>query len=308
MQELDQAITLFPDKRVLCTGLKGDIHFLKDEPEEAAGSYRTWLDNAKSDEEKVNAVFCLKNVDILKGRPEEALMRLKSYQKLYEKTDPVEFHYVRGFACLSSQRPELALEEFKKAYALVPESEVDRKREPYFWEAIAQLEMGNLPEAEKLTREIDHLTPEPIRKSGGYFILYLRGRLALARKNLPDALKLLDEAVAHCPGENYYAALGTWKINPLCLNGLASACLEMGDVDNALKNYEKITLLTCTRYYWGDIYAKSFYNLGKIYEQKGLKTKAAENYEKFISLWKDCEPRFRPVVDDARKRLAGLNQ
>ena len=37
-----------------------------------------------------------------------------------------------------------------------------------------------------------------------------------------------------------------------------------------------------------------------------LKSKAAENYEKFISLWKDCEPRFRPLVEDARKRLAAL--
>jgi tetratricopeptide (TPR) repeat protein len=92
----------------------------------------------------------------------------------------------------------------------------------------------------------------------------------------------------------------------LNLHNLASACFEMGDVDNALKNYEKITLLTPGRLYWGDLYARSYYNLGKIYEQKTLKSKAAENYEKFISLWKDCEARFRPLVDDARKRLAAL--
>ncbi len=105
---------------------------------------------------------------------------------------------------MASQMPELALEEFKKADALVPESEVPKKREGYFWEAVAQLEIGNLPEAEKLSGEIDRLIPGFMRKAKGTFILYLRGRLALARKNLPDALKLLDEAVAHCPGENYY--------------------------------------------------------------------------------------------------------
>ena len=60
---------------------------------------------------------------------------------------------------MASQMPELALEEFKKADALVPESEVPKKRERYFWEAVAQLEIGNLPEAEKLTREIDRLIP-----------------------------------------------------------------------------------------------------------------------------------------------------
>jgi tetratricopeptide (TPR) repeat protein/TolB-like protein len=306
IQELDQAITIRPDKRLVYTANKGDIYYYKDDPEEAVGSYRTWLDHAKSDEDKMGAVWCLNCVDILKGRPEEALARLKSYQKLFEKTDPLAFHYNEGFAYMASRMPELALEEFKKAYALVPESEVGEKRAGYFWEAVAQFEIGNLPEAEKLTREIDRLTPESIRKAEGHVILYLRGRLELARKNLPDALKLLNEAVARCPGENYYGS--NFHINALCLDGLASACLEIGDVDNALKNYEKITLLTISRYSWGDLYAKSFYNLGKIYEQKGLKSKAAENYEKFISLWKDCEPRFRPLVEDARQRLEAASR
>jgi serine/threonine protein kinase/tetratricopeptide (TPR) repeat protein len=300
-QELDQAITIRPDK-TLYTGWKGDIFYYKDDPEEAARFYRTWLDNTKNDQEKAGAVKSLICIDILKGRPEEALIRLKSYQKVFEKIEPLYLHFDKGFAYMASQMPELALEEFKKADALVPESDVPNKRERYFWEAVAQLETGNIPEAEKLTREIDRLIPGFMRKSNSS-IPYLRGRLTLARKNLPDALKLLDEAVAHCPGET----VGGWgEPNAFYLDSLASAYLEMGDVDNALKNYEKIALFTYGRKDWGDLYARSFYNLGKIYEQKGLKSKAAENYEKFISLWKDCEPRFRPLVDDARKRLAAL--
>ena len=55
---------------------------------------------------------------------------------------------------------------------------------------------------------------------------------------------------------------------------------------------------------YGDIYARSYYILGKIFEQKGWQGKAIENYDKFLSLWKDADP-FIPEVDDARKRLAG---
>ncbi len=56
---------------------------------------------------------------------------------------------------------------------------------------------------------------------------------------------------------------------------------------------------------FGDIYTKSFYMLGKIYEQKGWKGKAIENYEKFLDLWKDADPGIAEL-EDARKRLAEL--
>ena len=48
-QEMDQAITLDPDRKPRYAGEKGDIFYYKDEPEEAAGFYQTWLDNTKSD-------------------------------------------------------------------------------------------------------------------------------------------------------------------------------------------------------------------------------------------------------------------
>ncbi len=83
------------------------------------------------------------------------------------------------------------------------------------------------------------------------------------------------------------------------------AYYKMGDLDKAQEEYEKITSLTTGRIYYGDIYAKSFYMLGKICEEKEWKGKAIEHYEKFLSLWKDADPGL-PEVDYAKKRLAGL--
>jgi DNA-binding SARP family transcriptional activator len=45
--------------------------------------------------------------------------------------------------------------------------------------------------------------------------------------------------------------------------------------------------------------------LGKIYEQRGYKGKAIENYEKFLNLWKDADPGIAEV-EDAKDRLAGV--
>jgi tetratricopeptide (TPR) repeat protein len=54
-----------------------------------------------------------------------------------------------------------------------------------------------------------------------------------------------------------------------------------------------------------DIYAKSFFMLGKIYKLQGNTVKAIEHYEKFLDLWKDADPGIAEV-DDTRERLAGL--
>ncbi len=66
-----------------------------------------------------------------------------------------------------------------------------------------------------------------------------------------------------------------------------------------------ITALTQGRRAYGDIYAKSFYMLGNIYEQQGHNAKAIVQYDKFLDLWKDADPGL-PEVADARERVAGL--
>ncbi len=86
---------------------------------------------------------------------------------------------------------------------------------------------------------------------------------------------------------------------------LALAYYKAGDIDKAEEHYKKIISLTTGRIFHGDIYAKSFYMLGKIYEQKGWKGKAREQYEKFLDLWKDADPGIAEV-EDAKKKLAGL--
>jgi tetratricopeptide (TPR) repeat protein len=88
----------------------------------------------------------------------------------------------------------------------------------------------------------------------------------------------------------------------LFLNPLAFAYYKSGNLEKAIEEYERIASLTTGRFQYGDIYAKSFYMLGKICEQKGWEGKAIDNYEKFLSLWKDADPGIAEV-EDARKRL-----
>jgi tetratricopeptide (TPR) repeat protein len=93
----------------------------------------------------------------------------------------------------------------------------------------------------------------------------------------------------------------------LYTDSLGLAYYRKGDLENAQKVYESVSSLTTGRSSYGDIYAKSFYMLGKIYEEMGWKGKAIENYEKFLELWKDADPGLSEV-DDAKSRLSSLTQ
>jgi tetratricopeptide (TPR) repeat protein len=86
---------------------------------------------------------------------------------------------------------------------------------------------------------------------------------------------------------------------------LAIAYNRSGDIDKSEEIFRQIGQLTTGRLYFGDIYVKSFYKLGKIYEQKGWAGKAIEHYEKFLDLWKDADPGLAEV-EDAKKRLSSL--
>jgi tetratricopeptide (TPR) repeat protein len=133
---------------------------------------------------------------------------------------------------------------------------------------------------------------------------HLAGKIELEKENFPQAIEFFKEALSLLPFQ-YHSISGINNEHALYLDSLALAYHKTGELDKAKEEYEKITRLTTGRLYYGDVYAKSFYMLGKIFEQKGWKGKAIEHYEKFLELWKDADPGL-PEVDDAKKRLAAI--
>jgi tetratricopeptide (TPR) repeat protein len=47
--------------------------------------------------------------------------------------------------------------------------------------------------------------------------------------------------------------------------------------------------------------------MAEIYERRRELQKAAAHYARFAELWKDCDPEFRPLVEEARRRMAKGN-
>ena len=136
---------------------------------------------------------------------------------------------------------------------------------------------------------------------------YVQGIIDLERRNLASAVEHLERAVSFLPAQMWPSDYYRWSEldHAMYMWALAEAYYRSGDLETAQAQYEGIGRLTSGRLWWGDLYAKSFYMLGKIAEKRGWPGKAIENYERFLELWKAADPGL-PEVEDAKKRLASL--
>ncbi|MFQ5629297.1 MAG: protein kinase, partial [bacterium] len=90
---------------------------------------------------------------------------------------------------------------------------------------------------------------------------------------------------------------------------LSSCYVKLGHMDKAIDVLQRLQVKRL--YYIPRIdlrpfyYSKSFYALGKIYEQQGDTLRALESYEKFLNLWKNADADL-PDLIDAKARYAIL--
>jgi tetratricopeptide (TPR) repeat protein len=137
----------------------------------------------------------------------------------------------------------------------------------------------------------------PYRKRLRNALYTIKARLALEKGDYEQAILLIKEAKTLCPGINLIPAD--------LIDIMGRAYHESGDLEAARDQFEWISRITYNRKEYGNVYAKSFYMLGRIFEELGSKRRALENYEKFLDLWKNADSGL-PEVIDAQSRLAAL--
>ncbi|MCK5572216.1 MAG: tetratricopeptide repeat protein, partial [Bacteroidetes bacterium] len=81
--------------------------------------------------------------------------------------------------------------------------------------------------------------------------------------------------------------------------------VQKGDLDGAIAEYERLTTYDPSGPDRRWIRPENHYALARLYEERGLKQKAVEEYEKFLEIWHDAGDDL-PEKKDAMKRLAAL--
>jgi tetratricopeptide (TPR) repeat protein len=256
---------------------------------------------------RLHAIFWRECLLIARGQLQRAEQDLLAFYEENEKEIRGTNWEHRTFNALGDyylrmNRPEEALGMFEKSMNIYEKETLGDITEILFNLGRTYIELGDLAKAESTLGELDKKTSKGWNNRNRHFWRYLRGRLALASNQTQKAVEYMEDCVSNFWGASHRNRASE---HGLFFDTLASAYKENGDVDKAIDTYKGIQQLTAGRYAWGDIYAKSFYNLGMLYESLGKIRAARKNYEKFLELWKDADYPFQ-AIDDAKARLAAL--
>jgi len=307
--EADKAFSLDPSYW-LTPWIKGDIYHCTEDLIKAEIEYKKLLETEEQ-VAQVLARFLLGALYLLEGSFKKSEIEFSQGIDLAKKIGDEWWesrqHFRLAYVHLRSGVPEEALKECNKAWSgAVEVGNTSWQRYILHLKGLTYLEIKSIDEALETANELKELIMTGMNRKHMRYYFHLMGMIELERDNLPKAIEYFKQAVPLLPHQKHWYHFHP-EDHPLFLDSLASAYYKAGDNEKAQQEYEKITSLTTGRIYYGDICAKSFYMLGKIYELKGWKGKAIEHYEKFLDLWKDADPGI-PEVEDARKRLAGLKE
>jgi serine/threonine protein kinase/tetratricopeptide (TPR) repeat protein len=222
----------------------------------------------------------------------QALARSRQYNVKWVES---ELHGQLAYIHIQTGNYEEALKESEEAWECSVQANRSRsrlQRTALYTRGLTQVADHRIAEAQNTADELKRFIEARMHKKSIRLHYHLLGRIELARENYSEAIDLIQQALS----------LTRFQDDEHFIESLALAFYKSGDLKKAQEKYENIIALTPGGVFCGDIYTKSFYMLGKIYEEQGDTVKAKENYEKFLELWKDADPGLSEV-EDARTRL-----
>ncbi len=304
--EADKASSINPDS-FYDFRLKGDIYIYKGDMIKSEREYRKLLESGGTPN-KLYGRLMLSSLFLLSGKFNESLNQVRLGLKLAKRSGQWAWHLIFKrsliYKYLKSGNHSEALKECKIEWdRAVKGKNLGNQTSILYYKGVVLAAKRSLDLAQKTADELRELIKKGMNQKRTRFYFHLMGMIESKRNNSSKAVEYFKKAITLLPHQHkMYSA----DQHALFIEPLAAAFYIKGDFEKAQEQYEKILSLTTGRLIFGDIYAKSFYMLGKIYEQKGWKGKAIENYNKFIDLWKDCDQQFQPLVEDARKRVKEL--
>ncbi|MDP2914514.1 MAG: protein kinase [Candidatus Aminicenantes bacterium] len=167
---------------------------------------------------------------------------------------------------------------------------------------IAYLGLGQIEEAKNTSRQLRQLIEKMGCPKYMRYYYHLQGKIALTEGRPAAAIDDLEKALALLSHQRERS-----DEHAFYMDALAEAYERAGDLEKATETYQNILTLTTGRLRWGDIFARSYYRLGRLYQKRKSPAEAAAHFEKFLELWKNADPGL-PEINDAKKQMALLKK
>ncbi|MFC2156681.1 tetratricopeptide repeat protein [Acidobacteriota bacterium] len=286
--------------------IRGDVLFFKGDFSDAEKEYRLCL-NSEIDLNRQKAAGRLLQLYKTQGRFEDAQIQAEeTLPKLIERpaliSDPIYYELALQYAgngnlqtafnlCDRIRDPRIHFKLRGEIYALTNQWS---KAEEILREIEQAIENSNTGDFASFM--LTTIGERPYSKRLKNVLYSLEARIALENGNYKLAIDYVEKA------KSLYCGINLIPAELIDISGKAYYLLR--DLESAREQFEWISRMTFNRIEYGDIYARNFYRLGKIFEETGNQAKARENYTRFINLWKDADP-GSPEVIDVRSRLNG---
>ena len=177
-----------------------------------------------------------------------------------------------------------------------------------FYLGMLDVKNGNIEAADAKLGEIKSMLSEmdeDMRKSNETTDFVLSRSIFLAEGKAEEAIAAHEKVPPRLlTFRNFYSFIYTNL--PYRIDFPAQVFQTSGQLDEAIAEYEKLTRLNPEEVYFRPlVHPFGHLRLAKLYEQKGLKDQAIEQYELALSYWQDADDGLSPVID-ARQSLARL--
>ena len=212
------------------------------------------------------------------------------------------FHLDLARLFLKSGNPTQTLRQCSQAWEIAVRGDTSVfPREVLHLQGLAYLALNRRSDLDKTVLRLKSLCEKGPSSDRMRYYYHLLGAIELSGGDYTQAIEYFAQSFDHLPAQGRPWAHG--DDHAIFIDSLAEALYAAGEPVKALEKLEELRALSVGRLAYGDMYALSYYKLGKIREENGMSDIAVEFYHRFLALWEAADPGI-PEVSDARQRIA----